>query len=42
MVHTTSLERLKEEKPGEVRKYLTQLKDYTALREWDNAQLKES
>lgn len=25
-----------------VRQYLTQVKDYTALREWDKAQMKDS
>lgn len=42
MVHLSTIERLKEDKPNQVRLYLTQTKDYTALREWDKAQLKDS
>lgn len=42
MVHLTTIERLKEDKPQQVRLYLTKTKDYTALREWDKAQLKDS
>ena len=41
MAHTTAIERMKEEKPHQVRLYLTQTKDYTALREWDKAQMKD-
>jgi hypothetical protein len=41
MVHLSTIERLKEDKPNQVRMYLTQTKDYTALREWDKAQLKD-
>lgn len=40
--HTHTIEHLKEDKPHLVRLYLTQTKDYTALREWDKAQLKDS
>lgn len=42
MVHLSTIESLKEDKPHQVRMYLTQTKDYTALREWDKAQLKDS
>jgi len=42
MVHLSTIERLKEDKPHLVRMYLTQTKDYTALREWDKSQLKDS
>lgn len=42
MVHLSTIESLKEDKPSQVRMYLTQTKDYTALREWDNAQLKDT
>lgn len=42
MVHLSTIERLKEDKPNQVRMYLTQTKDYTALREWDKSQLKDS
>lgn len=41
LVHTSTLEQLKEDKPSQVRRYLTDTKDYTALREWDNSQMKE-
>ena len=41
MAHTTAIERMKEEEPHQVRLYLTQTKDYTALREWDKAQMKD-
>lgn len=40
--HTTTIERLKEDKPNQVRLYLTATKDYTSLREWDLSQMKES
>jgi hypothetical protein len=42
MVHLSTLESLKEDKPHQVRMYLNQMKDYTALREWDKSQLKDS
>ena len=42
LVHLSTIESLKEDKPNQVRLYLTQTKDYTALREWDNAQLKDT
>ena len=42
MVHLNTLENLKQEKPTQVRQYLTAIKDYTALREWDNARMKDS
>lgn len=42
MVHLNTIENLKQEKPTQVRRYLTSIKDYTALREWDNAQMKDS
>jgi len=42
MVHLSTIESLKEDKPQMVRLYLTQTKDYTALREWDKSQLKDS
>ena len=42
MAHTTTVQRLKEDKPHQVRMYLNQTKDYTALREWDKSQMKDS
>lgn len=42
LAHTSTLEKLKEDNPRQVRMYLTQVKDYTALREWDMAQMKDS
>ena len=42
VAHTSTLQRLKEDKPNQVRMYLTQTKDYTALREWDKSQMKDS
>lgn len=42
MVHTSTIHRLKEDKPQQVRKYLNDTKDYTALREWDKSQMKDS
>lgn len=42
MVHINTIERLKEDKPNQVRMYLNQTKDYTALREWDKSQMKDS
>lgn len=42
MVHLSTIERLKEDKPNQVRMYLNQTKDYTALREWDKSQMKDS
>jgi hypothetical protein len=42
MAHLTTLENLKEDAPKQVRLYLTQTKDYTALREWDKSQMKDS
>lgn len=42
LAHTTTIERMKEEKPHQVRLYLNQTKDYTALREWDKSQMKDS
>jgi hypothetical protein len=41
LAHLNTIDRLKEEKPHQVRLYLTQTKDYTALREWDKSQMKE-
>jgi hypothetical protein len=41
MVHLSTIEHLKEDKPKEVRMYLNKTKDYTALREWDKSQMKE-
>ena len=40
--HITTIERMKEEKPHQVRLYLNQTRDYTALREWDRSQMKDS
>lgn len=42
LAHTSTIERLKTDKPHQVRLYLTQTKDYTALREWDLSQMKDS
>ena len=42
LAHLSTLERLKEEKPQQVRLYLNQTKDYTALREWDKSQMKDT
>ena len=42
MVHLNTLENLKRDKPAQVRMYLTSVKDYTALREWDKARMKDS
>jgi hypothetical protein len=42
MVHLSTVESLKEDKPQQVRLYLNQTKDYTALREWDKSQMKDS
>jgi len=42
MAHTTTIQRLKEDKSHQVRLYLTQTKDYTALREWDQSQMKDT
>ena len=42
MVHLSTIERLKEDKPNQVRMYLNETKDYTALREWDKSQMKDS
>lgn len=42
LAHTTTTERLKQDKPHQVRLYLSQTKDYTALREWDRSQMKDS
>jgi hypothetical protein len=42
MAHLSTIERLKEDKPHQVRLYLNQTKDYTALREWDKSQMKDS
>lgn len=42
LVHTNTIERLKEDKPAQVRLYLTSTKDYTSLREWDKSQIKDS
>lgn len=42
LVHTNTIERLKEERPQQVRIYLNATKDYTSLREWDKSQMKES
>lgn len=42
MVHTNTIQNLKEDKPSQVRLYLTKTRDYTALREWDVSQMKDS
>jgi hypothetical protein len=42
LAHTATIAGLKEDNPRQVRMYLTQTKDYTALREWDKSQLKDS
>lgn len=42
LAHITTIEKMKEDKPHKVRLYLTQTKDYTALREWDRSQMKDS
>ncbi len=42
LAHLTTIERLKADKPHQVRLYLNQTKDYTALREWDRSQMKDS
>lgn len=42
LVHTTTLDQLKEESPSKVRLYLTQMKDYDALRDWDVSRMKDS
>jgi len=42
LAHVTTIQRLKEDKPNQVRLYLNQTKDYTALREWDKSQMKDS
>ena len=39
--HISTIERMKEDKPHQLRLYLTQTKDYTALREWDLSQMKD-
>ena len=40
-VHTNAVERMKEDKSPKIRMYLTSTKDYTSLREWDKAQMKD-
>lgn len=42
MSHINTIEQLKENSPSQVRRYLTDTKDYTALTEWDKSQMKES
>lgn len=42
VAHTNTVESLKTDKPHQVRMYLNQTKDYTALREWDKSQMKDS
>ena len=42
VAHTNTIQTLKEDKPQQVRMYLNQTKDYTALREWDKSQMKDS
>lgn len=42
VVHISTLQQMKEDSPGQVRRYLTQMKDYTALRDWDKEQMKEA
>lgn len=42
MSHITTIEHLKEHSPSQVRRYLTDTKDYTALTEWDKSRMKES
>ena len=39
--HTSTIQNLKANNPKGVRMYLTQTKDYAALRDWDNSQLKD-
>lgn len=41
IAHTGTLQGMKASNPKGVRMYLTQVRDYTALREWDKAQLKD-
>lgn len=42
LAHNMTIEHLKADNPGQVRRYLTDVQDYTALREWDKSQIKES
>ena len=42
LAHTHTIDRLREDAPKRVRMYLTQVQDYTALREWDKSQMKDS
>ena len=42
LAHNMTIEHLKQEQPSQVRRYLTDVQDYTALREWDRSQMKES
>lgn len=42
LVHTSTIDQMKEDAPRSVRRYLTDTKDFAALREWDKAQMKES
>lgn len=42
MAHLSTIERMKEDEPKKVRMYLNETKDYTALREWDKSQMKDS
>lgn len=42
LVHTTTIQRMKQDSPHQLRRYLTSVKDYTALREWDKSQMKDS
>jgi hypothetical protein len=42
LVHSSTTEQLKQDKPTQVRQYLNGTKDYTALREWDRSQIKDS
>lgn len=41
VVHVSTVQNMKQEAPRQVRMYLNQTKDYTALREWDKSQMKE-
>lgn len=42
LIHSNVLNNLKEERPQQVRSYLTEVKDYAALREWDNSRMKDN
>lgn len=42
LVHTTTVEWMKVDRPQSVRMYLNQTRDYTALREWDKSRMSDS